>query len=94
MLKTENISNMTPQSEIPWEQVVKKEARCLDEYDLGEVQEVHSDFILTQKGLIDKKWFKIPRTLVHEFDGTKLYFACTYQEANEYTEAADEENNE
>ena len=71
---------MTPQS-IPWEEVVKKEARCLDEYDLGEVQEVHSDFILTQKGLIDKKWFKIPRTLVHEFDGTKLYFGIGEQEA-------------
>jgi hypothetical protein len=34
---------MTPKSEIPWQKVVKKEARCLDEYDLGEVQEVQSD---------------------------------------------------
>ena len=72
---------MTPKSEIPWQKVVKKEARCLDEYDLGEVQEVQSDFILTQKGLIDKKWFKIPRTLAHEFDGTKLYFGIGEQEA-------------
>lgn len=75
---------MTPKSEIPWQKVVKKEARCLDEYELAEVQEVQPDFILTQKGLIDKKWFKIPRTLAHEFDGTKLYFVCTYQEANEF----------
>jgi hypothetical protein len=94
MLKTRNITNMTPLAKIPWQEVVKKEARCLDEYDLGEVQEVHSDFVLTQKGLLEKKWFKIPRTLVHEFDGTKLYFACTYQEANEYCEAANEERQE
>jgi hypothetical protein len=72
---------MAPQAKIPWQEVIKKEARCLDEYDLGEVQEVHSDFVLTQKGLLEKKWFKIPRTLVHEFDGTKLYFGIGEQEA-------------
>jgi hypothetical protein len=72
---------MTAQSDIPWEEVIKKEARCLDEYDLGEVQEVQSEFVLTQKGLVDKKWFKIPKTLVHEFDGTKLYFGIAQQDA-------------
>jgi hypothetical protein len=86
--------NMKSQPNIPWSEVIKKEARCLDEYDLGEVQEVHSDFVLTQKGVVDRKWFKIPKSLVHEFDGTKLYFAFTYQESSEYNEAADEEKKE
>lgn len=54
----------TPTSEIPWAKIVKKEARGIDDADLGEVQEVNSQYVLTQKGIIDKEWFHIPRDLV------------------------------
>ena len=39
---------------INWDDVIKKEARGSDGYDLGEVQEVTSDFVLTQKGVVIK----------------------------------------
>ena len=36
------------------EDVIKKEARGIDNADLGEVQEVGIDYIVTQKGILDK----------------------------------------
>ena len=40
----------TPANEIPWDEIIKKEARGIDDADLGEVQEVNSDNVVTQKG--------------------------------------------
>jgi hypothetical protein len=67
---------------IDWDEVVKKEARGTDDYDLGEVQEVTSEFVLTQKGVVDKKRFEIAKRLVTNFDGSKLVFDLTELDAN------------
>ena len=71
----------TPASEIPWDEIIKKEARGIDDADLGEVQEVNSDYVVTQKGILDKEWFHIPRNLVTSYDGNKLIFRVTKEEA-------------
>ena len=39
----------TSTSNIDWDDVIKKEARGSGDEDLGEVQEVDSDYILVQK---------------------------------------------
>ena len=39
-------------SNINWDDVLKKEARGLDDADFGEVHEVEDDFVLTQKGVV------------------------------------------
>jgi len=54
---------------IDWEKVIKKEARGLDDYDLGEVQEVNEDIVITKKGVVDKDRFYLPRNKVNKFDG-------------------------
>jgi hypothetical protein len=36
---------------IDWNNVIKKEARGLDDYDLGEVQEVDEKYVISKKGL-------------------------------------------
>jgi uncharacterized protein (TIGR02271 family) len=91
----------TPANEIPWDEIIKKEARGIDDADLGEVQEVNSDYVVTQKGILDKEWFHIPRNLVTSYDGSKLIFRVTKEEAetsylrNERpTEAVDEDESE
>ena len=71
----------TPANEIPWDEIIKKEARGIDDADLGEVQEVNSDYVVTQKGILDKEWFHIPRNLVTSYDGNKLIFRVTKEEA-------------
>ncbi len=68
---------------IRWDEVIKKEARGIDDYDLGEVQQVTPEYVLTQKGLVNMKWFQIPKELAQEFDGNKLVLRVTEQEAND-----------
>ncbi|MGB8158954.1 MAG: YsnF/AvaK domain-containing protein [Nitrososphaeraceae archaeon] len=71
----------TPADEIPWDEIIKKEARGIDDADLGEVQQVNSDYVVTQKGILEKEWFHIPRNLVTSYDGNKLIFRVTKEEA-------------
>jgi len=71
----------TSGNEIPWDEIIKKEARGIDDADLGEVREVNSDYVVTQKGILDKEWFHIPRNLVTSYDGNKLIFIVTKEEA-------------
>ena len=66
---------------IPWEEVIKKEARGIDDYSLGEVREVTSEDVIIQKGILNTKWFQIPKHLAQEFDGDKLIFEITEEEA-------------
>jgi hypothetical protein len=42
---------------IDCDKVIKKEARGLEDYDLGEVQEVSEQFVVTKKGVVDKDKF-------------------------------------
>jgi uncharacterized protein (TIGR02271 family) len=74
-------SNNESGSTIDWDLVVKKEARGTDDYDLGEVQEVTADNILTQKGIVEKKWFQIPKQLALGFDGDMLTLNVTEEQA-------------
>jgi uncharacterized protein (TIGR02271 family) len=66
---------------IPWDEVIKKEARGTDDYDLGEVQLVASEDVITQKGIVSTKWYQIPKRLAVEFDGNKLVLKITEEEA-------------
>ena len=66
------------------EEIIKKEARGLGDADLGEVQEVTGEFIVTQKGTIDKDVFYIPKNLVDHFDGSTVFFTVTEEEAKQY----------
>ena len=66
---------------INWDEVIKKEARGLNDYDLGEVQEVHDNLVVTKKGVLDKDKFYLPTSLVERFDGHNLWFRITKEDA-------------
>ncbi|HSA75259.1 MAG TPA: YsnF/AvaK domain-containing protein [Candidatus Nitrosocosmicus sp.] len=66
---------------IEWNDVIKKEARGLNDADFGEVQEVTSGFIITQKGLIDVETFSIPIERAESYDGSVLRFNVSEEEA-------------
>ncbi len=65
---------MSSKETIDWSDVIKKEARGSDDFDLGEVQEVGNDFVLTQKGIVNKERFYVPKYLTEGYDGDTLYF--------------------
>ena len=66
---------------IDWKDVIKKEARGLKDDDLGEVQEVRGDVVITKVGVVDKATYAIPTNLVTRFDGHNLWFSITKDEA-------------
>jgi Domain of unknown function (DUF2382) len=56
-------------STIDWSDVIKKEARGINDEDLGEVQEVGDNYVLVQRGMINKDKFYIPKNMVEGYDG-------------------------
>ena len=72
---------MSSSNSIDWTLVLKKEARGIGDADLGEVQEIHLDNVITKVGLIDKVTYSIPKSLVEQFDGHTLLFKITKEEA-------------
>lgn len=60
---------------IAWDDVIKKEARgATDDSDFGEVQEIGQGYVLTQRGMMNKEKFYIPKSLVQGYDGDTLWF--------------------
>lgn len=72
---------MSSTKSIDWSDVIKKEARGSDDFDLGEVQEVEKDYVLTQKGIVNKEKFYVPKYLVEGYDGSTLYFNFSESQA-------------
>ena len=69
---------------IEWKDIIKKEARGYEKGDdLGEVQEIGQEFVVTERGRISKHKFYLPKMLVAGFDGDVLWFNITEQEAED-----------
>jgi uncharacterized protein (TIGR02271 family) len=78
------MSKISPQS-IYWEEVIKKEARgAVDDSDFGEVQDVGQHYVLTQKGLISKDKFYLPKYLVQGYDGGTLWFNASESDLEDW----------
>ena len=72
---------MSSLSNINWADVIKKEARGkTDKDDLGKVQKVWDNHILTVKGILKKTYFYISKELVECFDGQIIRFKVTEKE--------------
>src|ERR671933_102476 len=72
---------MSSSSTIDWSDVIKKEARGSNDEDLGEVQEVGDNYVLVQKGMINKDKFYIPKDKVESYDGDVLRFGISGEDA-------------
>jgi uncharacterized protein (TIGR02271 family) len=66
-----------------WNEVIKKEARGLNDADLGKVQEVNEIMVVTERGSISKEKFYLPKSIPHGYNGRILLFDITEEEARE-----------
>jgi uncharacterized protein (TIGR02271 family) len=66
---------------LDWNEIIKKEARGLENADLGKVHEVNETFVITEKGVINKERFHIPKSIPHGYNGRILLFEITEEEA-------------
>jgi hypothetical protein len=72
--------------DIDWKDVIKKEARGYNDEELGEVQEVKDNYIVIQKGIINKKKYYIPKYKIKSYDGNILKFRVSDINLNKYQE--------
>ena len=83
-METSNYSSI-----IDWNDVVKKEARGINDSNLGEVQEVQEDYIVVAKGIVNREKFYIPRMLSDGYKGSTLHFSITEEQMKEkYSDAS------
>ncbi len=71
-------------SSVDWNDTIKKEARGTDDSDFGEVQEVGKNYVVTQKGIVDKERFYIPKYMVQGYDGDTLWFNATETDISQF----------
>ncbi|HSF50293.1 MAG TPA: DUF2382 domain-containing protein, partial [Nitrososphaeraceae archaeon] len=53
----------------------------IDDADFGEIQRVDPEYVITQKGIIDKEIFSFPINLAQDYDGNRVLFKVTEEEA-------------
>ena len=76
---------------IDWNIVLKKEAIGTGGVDLGEVYGVGDAYIITQKGLSDKKWYHIPKSSAESFDGNVLRLKVNESDLLSFEKTEDQE---
>ena len=83
-METSNYSSI-----IDWKDVIKKEARGINDANLGEVQEVQEDYIVIAKGIVNREKFYIPRELADGYKESALHFNLTEEQMKEkYSDAS------
>ena len=77
-IKCNTIQNMSSDyTSFNPEEIIKKEARGLGNSFLGQVQEISPEYVVIEKGSIDKERFYIPNNLFARYDGIDVWFDIT-----------------
>jgi uncharacterized protein (TIGR02271 family) len=66
---------------LDWNEIIKKEARSLDDANLGKVQEINETSFIIEKGTNNKEKFYIPRSVPHAYNGSVILLDITEDEA-------------
>jgi uncharacterized protein (TIGR02271 family) len=69
---------------IDWNDVIKKEARGNNDEDFGEVQDIQGNYVLVQRGMIDKEKFYIPKDQAESYDGDVIRFRISQEDLEQY----------
>jgi hypothetical protein len=71
-------------SKIKWNDVIKKEGKGNNYEELGKVQEVKDNYVIIQRGTINKEKFYIPKDEAESYDGDVIKFKFSEQELSKY----------
>ncbi len=69
---------------IDWNDVIKKEVRGNNDEDFGEVQDIQGNYVLVQRGMIDKEKIYIPKDQAESYDGDVLRFRISQEDLDQY----------
>lgn len=59
-------------NDIDWNNIIKKEVRGLNNEDFGEVKDIQANYIIVERGSINKEKFYFPKEQVESYDGNIL----------------------
>ena len=66
---------------LDWNEIIKKEARSLDDANLGKVREINETSFIIEKGTKNREKFYIPRSIPHAYNGSVILLDITEDEA-------------
>ena len=75
---------MSSNNDIEWTDVIKKEARGINDEDFDEVQEIQGNYVLVQKGMINKEKYYIPKDQAESYDGNVIKFRFSEQDLSQF----------
>ena len=58
--------------------------KAIQSFGQGEVQEIQSDVLVMQKGVVGKDKFYLPKNVVDRFDGHNVWFKITKEDTEVY----------
>lgn len=58
---------------IPWEDVIHKHVRSLDNVDIGDVDRVGNEFIIVREGVANIHMYYIPKQYISKYDGSSIW---------------------
>jgi len=58
---------------IPWDEVIHKHVRTLDNVDIGDVDKVGNEFIVVREGVANVHLYYIPKQYINNYDGSSLW---------------------
>lgn len=61
-------------NDIDWSEVIKREARGINDEDFGKVQYIQDNYVLVKRGIINKEQFYLPKDQAESYDGNILKF--------------------
>jgi len=62
---------------IPWEDVIHKHVRTVDNEDIGDVDKVGNEFIVVRQGVANIHMYYIPKQYITNYDGSSLWIDVT-----------------
>ena len=61
-------------NDIDWNDVIKREARGINDEDFGKVQDIQGNYVIVKRGIINKEQFYLPKDQAESYDDTILKF--------------------
>src|ERR687891_2996931 len=61
--------------DIPWEEVIHKHVRTIDDADIGDVERVGNEFMVVRQGVAKVHLYYIPKPFIYNYDGSYLYIS-------------------
>lgn len=58
---------------IPWEDVIHKHVRTVDNVDIGDVDRIGNEFIIVREGVVNIHMYYIPKPYIVKYDGSSLW---------------------